>query len=95
MASTEGGVEIEQVATENPEAIVKVAINPLVGLRSYHVNQLVYGAGFDERAPKGRRPAPGQAVRGVRGRRLHAGRGQPAGADRRRRGHRPRRQGLP
>ena len=50
MASTEGGVEIEQVAAENPEAIVKVAINPLVGLRSYHVNQLVYGAGFDERA---------------------------------------------
>ena len=53
MASTEGGVEIEQVAAENPEAIVKVAINPLVGLRSYHVNQLVYGAGFDERARKG------------------------------------------
>src|SRR5918996_874944 len=48
-----GGVEIEQVAAEKPEAIVKVLINPLVGLRSYHVNQLVYGAGFDERARKG------------------------------------------
>ena len=53
MASAEGGVEIEQVASEKPEAIVKVAVNPLVGLRSYHVNQLVYGAGFDERARKG------------------------------------------
>jgi len=53
MASAEGGVEIEQVAEEQPEAIVRVAINPLVGLRSYHVNQLVYGAGFDERARKG------------------------------------------
>jgi succinyl-CoA synthetase beta subunit len=53
MASAEGGVEIEQVAEEKPEAIVKVAINPLVGLRSYHVNQLVFGAGFDERARKG------------------------------------------
>jgi succinyl-CoA synthetase beta subunit len=41
------------VAEEKPEAIVKVPINPLVGLRSYHVNQLVYGAGFDERARKG------------------------------------------
>src|SRR5918995_1250412 len=53
MASAEGGVEIEQVAEEKPEAIVKVPVNPLVGLRSYHVNQLVFGAGFDERARKG------------------------------------------
>src|SRR5512132_3698361 len=53
MASAEGGVEIEQVAEEHPEAIVKVLVNPLVGLRSYHVNQLVFGAGFDERARKG------------------------------------------
>jgi succinyl-CoA synthetase beta subunit len=53
MASAEGGVDIEEVAATKPEAIVKVAVNPLVGLRSYHVNQLVYGAGFDERARKG------------------------------------------
>jgi succinyl-CoA synthetase beta subunit len=53
MLTTQGGVEIEQVAEENPEAIVKVLVNPLVGLRSYHVNQLVFGAGFDERARKG------------------------------------------
>ncbi|HYY81922.1 MAG TPA: ADP-forming succinate--CoA ligase subunit beta [Actinomycetes bacterium] len=54
MASAEGGVEIEEVAASRPEAIVRVPVNPLVGLRPYHVNQLVYGAGFDERA---RRPA--------------------------------------
>jgi succinyl-CoA synthetase beta subunit len=53
MASAEGGVDIEEVAATKPEAIVKVLVNPLVGLRSYHVNQLVYGAGFDERARKG------------------------------------------
>jgi succinyl-CoA synthetase beta subunit len=53
MASAEGGVDIEEVAATRPEAIVKVQVNPLVGLRSYHVNQLVYGAGFDERARKG------------------------------------------
>jgi succinyl-CoA synthetase beta subunit len=53
MASAEGGVDIEEVAATRPEAIVRVPVNPLVGLRSYHVNQLVYGAGFDERARKG------------------------------------------
>jgi succinyl-CoA synthetase beta subunit len=53
MASAEGGVDIEEVAATKPEAIVKVPVNPLVGLRSYHVSQLVYGAGFDERARKG------------------------------------------
>jgi succinyl-CoA synthetase beta subunit len=53
MASAEGGVDIEEVAATKPEAIVRVLVNPLVGLRSYHVNQLVYGAGFDERARKG------------------------------------------
>jgi succinyl-CoA synthetase beta subunit len=53
MASVEGGVDIEEVAATRPEAIVKVPVNPLIGLRPYHVNQLVYGAGFDERAGKG------------------------------------------
>jgi succinyl-CoA synthetase beta subunit len=53
MASAEGGVEIEEVAAARPEAIVRVPVNPLIGLRPYHVNQLVYGAGFDERARQG------------------------------------------
>ena len=53
MASSEGGVEIEEVARAKPEAIVKVAVNPLVGLRPYHVAQVVYGAGFAEAARKG------------------------------------------
>src|SRR6266545_3619754 len=53
MASSQGGVEIEEVAAATPGAIVRVPVNPLVGLRPYHVNQLVFGAGFDERARKG------------------------------------------
>src|SRR6266536_1791264 len=53
MASAQGGGEIEEVAAATPEAIVRVPVNPLVGLRPYHVNQLVFGAGFDERARKG------------------------------------------
>ena len=53
MASAEGGVEIEQVAEPRRSSR---SINPLVGLRSYHVNQLVYGAGFDE-GPARARPS--------------------------------------
>jgi succinyl-CoA synthetase beta subunit len=53
MASAEGGVEIEEVASAKPEAIVKVLVNPLVGLRPYHVAQVVYGAGFAQQARAG------------------------------------------
>jgi succinyl-CoA synthetase beta subunit len=53
MASAQGGIEIEEVAATSPEAIVRVPINPLVGLRPYHVNQLVFGGGFDQRAREG------------------------------------------
>jgi succinyl-CoA synthetase beta subunit len=53
MASAEGGVEIEEVAKATPEAIVRVPVNPLTGLRPYHVAQVVYGAGFAAEARKG------------------------------------------
>jgi succinyl-CoA synthetase beta subunit len=53
LASAQGGVEIEEVAARDPEAIVRVRVNPLVGLRSYHVNQVVYGMGVPEAARKG------------------------------------------
>jgi succinyl-CoA synthetase beta subunit len=53
MASAEGGVEIEEVAATKPDAIVKVGVNPLVGLRPYHVNQLLYGTGLPAEARKG------------------------------------------
>jgi succinyl-CoA synthetase beta subunit len=53
MASAEGGVEIEEVAKAKPEAIVRVPVNPLIGLRPYHVAQVVYGAGFAAEARKG------------------------------------------
>lgn len=44
MLSAEGGVEIEEVAARNPDAIAKVHIDPLVGIKPYHVNGLVFGA---------------------------------------------------
>jgi succinyl-CoA synthetase beta subunit len=46
MASAEGGVEIEQVAKENPEAIIRVTIDPFFGLRGYQANQIALGIGL-------------------------------------------------
>ncbi len=46
MASTEGGVEIEQVAAEQPEKILQAAIHPLVGLQPYQCRDLAFGLGL-------------------------------------------------
>jgi len=43
MASTEGGMEIEKVAAETPEKILKVTINPLTGLQPYQARELAFG----------------------------------------------------
>jgi len=40
MMTTEGGMDIETLARERPEAIRRVQIDPLLGLRSYHVREL-------------------------------------------------------
>ena len=46
MASEEGGVEIEEVAKESPEKIIKVAIDPAVGYTSYVGRKLGFGIGL-------------------------------------------------
>ena len=46
MASSEGGVEIEEVARISPEAIKKVAIDPFLGLRGYQTLALAKGIGL-------------------------------------------------
>jgi succinyl-CoA synthetase beta subunit len=43
MASTEGGVEIEEVAEATPEKIIKVAIDPAIGFQPYHGRELAFG----------------------------------------------------
>ncbi len=45
--STEGGVDIEEVAERNPGAIVKVYIDPLLGLLPYQVRELTFSAGLE------------------------------------------------
>ena len=42
LASTEGGVDIEEIAAKKPEAIVKISVNPLTGLQGYHLRSLSY-----------------------------------------------------
>ncbi|MFC7165400.1 ADP-forming succinate--CoA ligase subunit beta [Halospeciosus flavus] len=45
MVSTEGGVNIEEVAEENPEAIAREHIDPAFGLHAYQARKVVYDAG--------------------------------------------------
>ena len=46
MASTEGGVEIEEVASHSPEKIITVSIDPASGIQSCHTRKLGYGIGL-------------------------------------------------
>ena len=47
MASTEGGVEIEKVAMEQPDKIFKIAVHPTVGLQAYQCRQLGFALGLN------------------------------------------------
>lgn len=46
IASAEGGVEIEKVAEENPDAIIKVPLHPLMGLQPYQARDVAFRLGF-------------------------------------------------
>ena len=46
MGSAEGGVEIEQVAAERPDAIVRIHAHPLLGLLNWQARQMVFGLGL-------------------------------------------------
>lgn len=47
MASTEGGMEIEEVAKEHPEKILKVIVDPIVGMQPFQCRQLFFGLNLD------------------------------------------------
>ncbi len=53
MMSAEGGVEIEQVAEENPDAIARVHVDPTIGISDFHARRLVFGAKLNPEARKG------------------------------------------
>jgi succinyl-CoA synthetase beta subunit len=49
MASTEGGMEIEKVAEETPEKIIKVAVDPAIGFQGFHGRELLFGLGITDK----------------------------------------------
>jgi succinyl-CoA synthetase beta subunit len=48
MLSTKGGMDIEQVADETPEAIARLHVDPLLGFQDFHGRRLAYEAGVDD-----------------------------------------------
>ena len=48
MFTTQGGVEIEQVAEENPDALVRLHVDPLEGWQPWIARRLVYGAKVED-----------------------------------------------
>jgi succinyl-CoA synthetase beta subunit len=52
MASTEGGVEIEKVAADTPEKIIKETIDTRVGFQPFQTRKIAYGLGLDGNSAK-------------------------------------------
>jgi len=53
MASSEGGVEIEEVAAQHPEKILKEFVDPAVGMAAFQARNLAYGLGLSGPSAKG------------------------------------------
>ncbi len=47
MASTEGGMEIEEVAAHHPEKIIRIAIDPASGMEGFHARRIAFGLGLE------------------------------------------------
>ncbi|MGB4057281.1 MAG: ADP-forming succinate--CoA ligase subunit beta, partial [Alphaproteobacteria bacterium] len=52
MVSTEGGMDIEEVAHNSPEKIVRVSVDPAAGMQPFHARKLAFGLGFQGNANK-------------------------------------------
>ena len=52
MASEAGGMDIEAVAAETPEKIIKIFVDPLVGLQAYHLREAAFGLNIPTEAMK-------------------------------------------
>ena len=78
MLSAQGGVEIEEVAEKDPDAIVKLYIDPVDGLTEATARQAAADGQDPRRGPRRRRRDPRPAVRVLHQGRLRPGRDQPA-----------------
>jgi len=47
VASQDGGMDIEEVAESTPERIIKVAVNPVIGIQGYHLRKVMFGLELD------------------------------------------------
>jgi succinyl-CoA synthetase beta subunit len=47
MLSSMGGMDVEQIADEHPDAIARIHVDPLVGFRPFHGRQLAFASGID------------------------------------------------
>lgn len=52
IASQDGGMDIEEVAAKTPDRIIKVQINPLIGIQSHHLRQVMFGLELDKALQK-------------------------------------------
>jgi succinyl-CoA synthetase beta subunit len=59
IASTEGGMDIEEVAESSPEKILKEIVDPVLGLRPFQAQRLAFGLKLDQYGPKIVRQASG------------------------------------
>ncbi len=50
MLTTQGGIDIEEVAEQTPEALARLHVDPLVGFEPFHARRLVFGAGITDPA---------------------------------------------
>ncbi len=61
VASQDGGMDIEEVAESTPERIIKVFINPLIGIQGYHLRDVMFGLELEKEVMK----PFGQAVKNL------------------------------
>ena len=52
MASQAGGMDIEEVAAKSPEKIIRIAVNPLIGIEPYHCREVAFGLGLSPEVNK-------------------------------------------
>jgi succinyl-CoA synthetase beta subunit len=57
----EGGIDIEEVAAERPEALARLHVDPLEGFQPYQARRLLYEAGIDDAEEQGA-IEPGQVI---------------------------------
>ncbi len=84
IASAEGGVEIEETAKTNPDAILRLSLHPLIGLQEHQVRRIGFFLGIPAELRKDFANGHARPVRRLRRLRRRPRRDQPAGGDRRR-----------